>query len=275
MIDVLTHEAPLRLTVFLGMLALMIGAEAVFPRKTRTQPRRTRWATNAALVVVDTLALRLALPLLAVAAAVIAEDRGWGIFNVLAAPAWLEWIAAFLLLDLALWAQHVATHRVPALWALHKVHHADRDLDATSGLRFHPVEIVLSMIYKIAVVAALGAPAEVVVLFEIALNAAAIFNHANVRLPKAVDAALRTLIVTPDFHRVHHSTRPEETNSNYGFFLSVWDRLFRVYRAEPAGGHDAMRLGLAEHQTDQPSQLLWCLIAPITTSKRGREAAVQ
>ena len=266
-------ESQIRPAVFLGMLALMSLAESLFPRRRRSLGRGSRWLANLGLVVVDTVALRLAIPVLAVAMAVIAAERGWGLFNVLDLPFWLEAVAAFLVLDCAIWAQHVATHKVPVLWAFHKIHHADRDLDASSGLRFHPVEILFSMGVKIGLVLAIGPAAGVVVLFELVLNAAAIFNHANLRLPLPVDRALRTVIVTPDFHRPHHSTIRSETDSNYGFFLSVWDRLFRTYTKEPQGGHDDMTLGLDEYQTQAPASLFWCLIEPFRFARKPETTA--
>lgn len=266
-------ESQIRPAVFLGMLALMSLAEALFPRRRRSLGRGGRWLANLGLVVIDTIALRLVVPVLAVAMAAIATERGWGFFNIVDLPFWLEAVAAFLILDLAIWAQHVATHKIPILWAFHKIHHADRDLDASSGLRFHPVEIVFSMGFKILLVLALGPAAGVVVLFELVLNAAAIFNHANLRLPQPVDTALRTVIITPDFHRAHHSTIRSETDSNYGFFLSFWDRLFGTYTKEPQGGHVGMTLGLSEYQTKAPASLLWCLVEPFRFTRKTTETS--
>ena len=264
------NEGAIRLAVFGGVLVLMAALEFVLPRKPRVQTRSGRWFTNLSLVVVDSIALRVAVPVLAVAMANVASERGWGLFAMIDAPFWLEVVAAMIILDLMIYAQHVATHKIPFLWALHKVHHADRDLDATSGVRFHPIEIVLSMFYKLACVVVIGPPAVAVFLFEVILNASAIFNHANVRLPLAVDRVLRLFIVTPDMHRVHHSTVRRETDSNYGFSISLWDRVFGTYRAQPEAGHDAMTLGLPDHQSDKPSRLLFSLLLPFENI--GRKA---
>src|SRR3546814_8528775 len=200
-------------------------AEAALPRRRREIPRLTRWSGNLGVVAVDTLLLRLAFPVVAVGFAALAEQRGWGLLNNVDAPAWLAFLASLLVLDLAIYLQHVMFHAVPALWRLHRMHHADLELDVTTGLRFHPVEILLSMGIKIGVVAALGPPAAAVLVFEVLLNATSMFNHANLRLPLGLDRVLRWLVVTPDMHRVHHSIRPEETNSNFGFNLPWWDRL--------------------------------------------------
>lgn len=256
------YEGAIRFAVFAGVFVLMAVLEAVFPRKDRTLPRAQRWLTNGGFVVIDTLALRLVLPVLAVGMAEIAARNGWGLFNSLALPFWLEVALAFVILDLLIYVQHVATHKIPVLWRLHKVHHADRDIDATTGVRFHPVEIVLSMTYKLLCVVILGAPALAVFLFEVVLNAAALFNHANLRLPSGVDRIARRVIVTPDMHRVHHSVHRQETDSNYGFFLSVWDRMFRTYIAEPRDGHDAMTIGLSDYQDEKPARLFWSLWLP-------------
>ena len=262
----------LRLGVFAGVLVAMSALEALFPRKRRVEGRARRWRTNLAMIGIDTLALRVFVPVLAVGAAAWAEARGWGLFNLLGWPFWLEAALSLLLLDALIYAQHVATHRVPVLWRLHKVHHTDRDLDATSGLRFHPVEIVGSMLFKILVVLALGPAAVVVVVFEVALNAFTLFNHANLALPRRLDRALRRVLVTPDMHRIHHSVLEAETNSNYGFSLSLWDRVFGTYRAEPRDGHADMALGLAEHQDSRPSGLAWSLLLPFRSAPSGERA---
>jgi sterol desaturase/sphingolipid hydroxylase (fatty acid hydroxylase superfamily) len=240
-----SHEMAVRVVAFAAVLAAMLAWERLRPRRLRSAGNRLqRWRANLGLVAIDAIAVRLIFPVAAVGAAALAEARGWGLLNALDLPAWLSFAMALVVLDLAIYAQHVAFHKVPALWRLHRVHHSDVDLDATTGLRFHPVEIVLSMAFKVALVLALGAPAVAVVVFEVGLNALAMFNHANVRLPLRVDRVLRRLIVTPDMHRVHHSIHRDETDSNYGFNLSVWDRLFRTYRAQPRDGHEAMSIGL-------------------------------
>jgi len=172
-------------------------------------------------------------------------------------------------LDLAIYIQHVASHHIPILWKLHKVHHADRDIDVTTGIRFHPLEAILSMIYKCLVILLLGPVALSVIIFEIVLNASAMFNHSNLRLPKKLDAVLRILVVTPDSHRVHHSVHASETNSNYGFFLSIWDRLGRTYTAQPRDNHLDMTIGLSNYQTPKPAILSWCLTLPFKKINKG------
>lgn len=258
------HDLLWRLGVFVGLFALFATLEALAPRRARSQPRSARWFTNLSIVVLDTLALRalaIALPLLAVGAAVDAGRMGWGLFNALDWPLWLEVVLAILILDLAIWAQHLVTHKVPILWRFHRVHHADRDFDVTTALRFHPVEILASMMLKIGLVYLLGPAALAVLLFEIILNGTAMFNHSNLRLPLWLDRAVRLVLVTPDMHRVHHSIHRHEHDSNYGFALSVWDRIFRTYRPKPEAGHDLMTVGL-EWQDERPSRLGWALMLP-------------
>lgn len=255
-------EGTIRLTVFASIFILMAVAEAAFPRKTRTQTRSKRWVTNWALVILDTVALRIFVPVLAVGMAIYTDEKGWGLFALTALPTWLEITLAIVLLDMAVYAQHVASHKIPILWRFHKVHHVDRDIDVTTGARFHPVEILYSMAYKLACVVIIGPAATAVFLFEVILNASAMFNHSNVKLPLGFDKIMRTLIVTPDMHRVHHSIIQEETDSNYGFFLSIWDQLFRTYIPQPREGHDGVIIGLEEHQTDAPATLLWSLLLP-------------
>ena len=258
------HDLLWRLGVFVGLFVLFATLEALAPRRARSQPRSARWFTNLSIVVLDTLALRalaIALPLLAVGAAVDAGRMGWGLFNALDWPLWLEVVLAILILDLAIWAQHLVTHKVPILWRFHRVHHADRDFDVTTALRFHPVEILASMMLKIGLVYLLGPAALAVLLFEIILNGTAMFNHSNLRLPLWLDRAVRLVLVTPDMHRVHHSIHRHEHDSNYGFALSVWDRIFRTYRPKPEAGHDLMTVGL-EWQDERPSRLGWALMLP-------------
>ncbi len=258
------HDLLWRLGVFAGLFALFVTLEALAPRRARSQPRSPRWFTNLSIVILDTLALRalaIALPLLAVGAAVDAGRMGWGLFNALDWPRWLEVVLAILILDLAIWAQHLVTHKVPILWRFHRVHHADRDFDVTTALRFHPVEILASMMLKIGLVYLLGPAALAVLLFEIILNGTAMFNHSNLRLPLWLDRVVRLVLVTPDMHRVHHSIHRHEHDSNYGFALSVWDRMFRTYRPMPEAGHDKMTVGL-EWQDERPSRLAWALMLP-------------
>lgn len=258
----------IRAALFLGLFAVFGLAEALRPRRGRALPRFGRWGTNLGVLLTGQVALRLlalALPLLAIGAAMDAEAQGWGLFNLTNWPIWIEVALAVILLDLAIWAQHWAMHQVPALWRLHRVHHADRDVDVTTALRFHPLEIALSMLWKVAVVYALGAAALAVLIFEVVLNGLAMFNHANWGLSARSDSWLRALLVTPDMHRVHHSVQHDEHNTNYGFCLSLWDRLFRTYRPQPRGGHDGMTLGL-EWQDSRPARLLWSLSLPFFRS---------
>ena len=253
-----TLEVVWRLGAFLAVFVVMALLERARPKRPLVLPRLMRWGTNLAIVVIDSLAVRLmaalpailgavSVPLVAVAAAVLAGDWGWGLLNNVSWPAWLEVIVVLLVLDFAIWFQHLASHKVPLLWRLHRVHHADRDIDVTTALRFHPVEIALSMLYKVAWVLVLGPSELAVILFEIILSCCAMFNHANLDLPRWLDRALRTLVVTPDMHLVHHSVRRAEHVSTYGFNLSTWDRLFRTYTAQPADGHQGMTIGLKPH----------------------------
>jgi len=258
------NEVVIRLAVFLGLFALLASAETLLPRRVRSQTRKARWFTNISITVIDTLTVRLMavlLPVLAVAAAADATANGWGLLAAVDWPAWLEVIIAMLVLDFVIWAQHLITHKVPLLWRLHRVHHADVDLDVTTAIRFHPVEIALSMLLKIGVVYALGPTAFAVILFEIVLNGSAMFNHANIKLPLTVDKYLRLILVTPDMHRVHHSVHRHEHDSNYGFSLSIWDRMFGTYIAQPEKSHDDMAIGL-HWQDERPSKLIWSLLLP-------------
>lgn len=252
-------ETQIRLSVFLGVLIIMGVLEALFPARDRVQGRGRRWLTNLGLVIIDTLAIRLLFPIIAVGAALWAQGQGWGLLNLILLPDWAAVLIAIIILDMMIYWQHVAFHRIPLLWRLHKVHHADRDLDASSGLRFHPVEIVISMLYKMIVVALLGAPVLAVIIFEILLNACALFNHANLRLPRWIERPLRLVMVTPALHRIHHSVIERETNTNFGFSVIWWDKLFKSYTDKPKG---ELTLGLSEYQTDAPSGLIWSLIAP-------------
>ena len=256
------HEGALRLGIFAGLLVLFIALETVLPKKRRVMPRARRWITNIAIVGIDTLLVRVLFPVVAVGIAIWASAKGWGLFNLLDMSLWLSIPACIIALDFLIYIQHRIFHRVPLFWAMHKVHHTDRDLDVTSALRFHPAEIVVSMIYKFACVILLGAPAAAVIIFEILLNGCAMFNHANLRLPKWLDKTLRLVLVTPDMHRVHHSAIERETNSNYGFCLPWWDRLLGTYNADPANGHDGMVVGLSEHQNDAPAKLGFSLALP-------------
>ncbi len=263
------NEALIRIGFFIGVLAAMAAWEFAAPRRRREIPRLLRWSNNLGVVAIDTLLVRLSFPILAVGLAVIAEERGWGLLNVFGAPFWLAVVVSVLALDLAIYLQHVMFHAVPALWRLHRMHHADLEFDVTTGLRFHPVEILLSMGIKLAVVAALGPPAVAVLIFEVLLNATSMFNHSNVDIPRPVDRVLRWIVVTPDMHRVHHSIAPHETNSNFGFNLPWWDRLMGTYRAQPEKGHDGMTIGIEQFRTRRDLWLDRMLIQPLRGPASG------
>ena len=240
------YEPYIRLAAFGGVFAVMAIWEFIGPRRKQTTGRSWRWPNNLGVVVVNTLLVRILFPTTAVGLALVAEARGFGLFNVVALQAWVGVLVSVVILDFAIYLQHVLFHAVPALWRLHRMHHADLEFDVTTGLRFHPIEILLSMVIKFTVVAALGAPALAVLIFEVLLNATSMFNHSNVRIPFGLDHVLRWFVVTPDMHRVHHSIVARETNSNFGFSLPWWDRLFGTYRAQPAAGHDAMTIGIEQ-----------------------------
>ncbi len=262
MTEILDREPWIRLAAFASVLLLMAAWEWAAPRRAQVVPRAWRWSNNLALVIVDTLLLRAIFPVAAVGAALLAEQAGWGVMNRLDVPPAWSIPLAIVALDFAIWAQHLLFHRVPVLWRLHRMHHTDLEIDVSTGLRFHPLEIVLSMLIKIGVVLLLGAPAVAVLAFEVLLNATSLFNHANVRLPPTVDAALRWLIVTPDMHRVHHSWQPRETHSNFGFNLSWWDRLFGTYVAQPRDGHAGMTIGLPQFRDLAELRLDRLLVQP-------------
>jgi len=266
---VLGQEPAIRLSFFLGVLLVMAIWEVVVPRRRMEIPRLLRWSNNLALVVVDTLVVRVAFPVAAVGLAVLAQDNGWGLLNQFDLPGVVVFIIAILVLDLAIYLQHVLFHAVPALWRLHRMHHADLEFDVTTGLRFHPVEILLSMIIKLGVVMALGPPAVAVLVFEVVLNASSLFNHSNIRLPSRVDAVLRLFIVTPDMHRVHHSIRPSETNSNFGFNIPWWDRILGTYLAQPSAGHEEMTIGIEQFRDRRSLWIDRMLIQPLLGPASG------
>lgn len=263
-------EAAVRLASFASVFAAMALWELCAPRRRLVVHRPLRWAANLGLVLVNTVLVRLALPVSAVAAAAFAEQGRWGLLHQFDGPPWVRFLVAIVALDLAMYVQHVLFHAVPVLWRLHLVHHADLDFDATTGVRFHTFEILVSAVFKLAAVAALGPSPLAVLVFEVALNASSIFNHANVRIPLGVDRLVRLVLVTPDMHRVHHSTRPDETNSNFGFQLSWWDRLFGTYRGQPALGHADMTIGLAGLRDERRVDRLGpALLLPFTAGAGG------
>ena len=259
---ILAHEPAVRLSGFLGALIVMAIWEVAAPRRVRVIPRWVRWPSNLGLVALNTMVLRLIIPIAAVGIAVLDQQRGSGLLNNVVLPGWGRIAIAILVLDLAIYLQHVMFHAVPVLWRLHRMHHADLDFDVTTGARFHPIEILLSMGLKLTVVAALGAPPIAVLVFEIVLNATAMFNHGNVGLPEWLDRILRWTVVTPDMHRVHHSVIPSETNSNFGFNLPWWDRMLGTYRAHPAAGHERMTVGLDAFRDPKELRLDRMLLQP-------------
>jgi len=255
-------ELILRLSAFFGIFAIMALWELKSPRRPLRSAKRFRWFNNLGITFFNTLLLRLLFPTAAIGVALYASQQQWGIFHQVNLPLWIEVILAVIVLDLCIYLQHRLFHRVPMLWRLHMMHHSDVDLDVTSGARFHPIEIVLSMLIKMALICLFGPAIIAVLIFEIILNAVAMFNHSNVYIPVQVDRVLRRFIVTPDMHRVHHSIINQETNSNYGFNLPWWDRLFDTYRAQPAQGHDQMIIGLQQFQQPQAQSLKWMLRLP-------------
>ncbi|MGB5637847.1 MAG: sterol desaturase family protein [Sedimenticolaceae bacterium] len=249
------HEASIRLSFFLGIFAVMALWELSAPRRTLTASKAVRWINNLGLVALNTVILRLLFPAAAVGIAAFAADQGWGLLNYFQTPAWIAIPAAVIAMDFVIWLQHVMVHAIPLLWRLHRVHHADPDYDVTTGARFHPIEIILSMLIKSATILLLGPPIVAVLIFEVLLNATAMFNHGNVRLPTGIDRVLRWFVVTPDMHRVHHSVEDDETNSNFGFNLPWWDRLFGTYRDQPRAGHEGMTIGI--HGYRAPREVSW------------------
>lgn len=258
----------LRLSIFIGVLILCALWENKLPRRKLTVDRAFRWFNNLTLVALNSVVIAVIMPIVAFQAAIIAHENQWGLLNVLALPNWLNVLIAVVLLDLVIYLQHLVFHRIKPLWKLHRMHHADLDVDVTTGTRFHPIEIILSMVVKITFVFALGVSPIAIVVFEIILNASAMFNHSNAKLPLILDAKLRKLIVTPDMHRVHHSVIPQETHSNFGFFLSVWDRLFGTYRAQPKLGHDDVEIGVPEIRDQTEQRLDKLLTQPFRYAKK-------
>jgi len=264
-----TYEPILRLTAFLGVFALVALWEVAAPRRRRQFARSTRWPHNIALLLVDIVAVRIVAPGAAIAVAMAGELNGWGLFNVIQPPLWLGIPLAVAFLDLVIYFQHVAFHAVPTLWRLHRVHHTDLDFDATTGTRFHPVEILMSTGIKCAAVAAIGAPVVAVLAFELLLNASSMFNHGNVHLPAGIDRWLRWLVVTPDMHRVHHSAVFNETSSNFGFSLPWWDRALGTYRDQPAAGHEGMVIGVDAFRTKDDLRIDRLLTQPCHDTPGG------
>ncbi len=261
----LSHEPTLRVGVFLGIFAIIAAWELAAPRRTLRVRKALRWTYNLALTMLNVVLVRAALPVAAIGVAALAAERGMGLFNLIHVPQPLTILLSVLALDSAIYLQHLMFHAIPLLWRLHRMHHADLDFDVTTGARFHPIEIGLSMLIRFAVILALGPPAVAVLVFEVLVNASSMFNHGNVRIPAAIDRVLRWVVVTPDMHRVHHSIDPRESNSNFGFSLPWWDRLFGTYRAEPQAGHEAMTIGIVQFRSPRELRLDRMLLQPFRT----------
>jgi sterol desaturase/sphingolipid hydroxylase (fatty acid hydroxylase superfamily) len=261
-------EPFIRFSAFAAVFLAMALWELAAPRRLQAISRLRRWPGNLGLSVINTVALRILFPAAAVGAAILAHSHGWGLFQAINAPDAVAIIVSVILLDLVIYLQHRLFHAVPLLWRLHRVHHADLEFDVTTGVRFHPVEILLSMLIKIGAVTALGAPVAAVLVFEVLLNATTMFNHANIKLPQPLDRIVRLVVVTPDMHRVHHSVRREETNSNFGFSLPWWDWVFRTYRAQPVDGHDGMTIGIRKFRDPADLHLARMLLQPIRPEQR-------
>lgn len=258
----ITTEIGIRLGFFVGVLTAMTLWELLAPRRSLTINKPLRWMNNLGLVLLNSVVLRLLVPLGAAGVAIFAQSRDWGLFNNVSIPTWSAVVISVILLDFAIYLQHVMFHAVPVLWRLHMVHHADLDFDVTSGLRFHTIEILLSFGIKCAAIVLLGVSPLAVLIFEVLLNGTAMFNHGNVRLPVWLDRVLRLIVVTPDMHRVHHSVIARETNSNFGFNLPWWDFLLRTYRDQPDGGHEEMTIGLSQYDDERVERLPWMLALP-------------
>ena len=256
------YEPLVRLGIFAAVFVAMAVWELLTPRRPQAIGRNWRWPNNLGVLAVDALLVRVLLPITAVGLALVAEAHGFGLFNIIALPTWASIVLSVILLDLAIYLQHALFHAVPALWRLHRMHHADLEFDVTTGLRFHPIEILLSTGIKLAVVATFGTPAAAVLIFEVLLNATSMFNHSNIRVAPEIDRVLRWFVVTPDMHRVHHSILRRETNSNFGFNLPWWDRLLGTYRAQPAAGHDAMTIGIEQFRDARELGLDRMLLQP-------------
>ncbi len=252
---IMQNEVPIRLGFFFGIFAIMALWELVAPRRTLTVSKPVRWGNNLGLVILNSIVLRLLFPAAAVGVAVFASQKGWGLFNYKEVPFMVAAIASIVIMDFIIYLQHVMVHAVPVLWRVHRVHHADLDFDVTTGARFHTIEIILSMLIKFATILLLGPPVVAVLIFEVVLNATSMFNHGNVRLPQSIDRWLRWIVVTPDMHRVHHSINDDEANSNFGFNLPWWDRLFGTYCDQPREGHEGMTIGI--HKYREPKTVSW------------------
>lgn len=274
----MANEVLIRVGFFFGIFVSVAIWELLAPRRSLTTSKTARWVSNLGITFLNPVVVRLVFPLMPVSVALLAQKNGWGLLNNLSLPHWFEVTVGVIALDLVIYLQHVMFHTIPVLWRLHMMHHADLDFDVTTGLRFHPIEIMLSMVIKLSVVVLIGAPVLGVLIFEVLLNATSMFNHGNIRLPLSIDRKLRLLVVTPDMHRVHHSVTIRETNSNFGFNLPWWDRLLGTYRDQPAAGHTGMTIGLSQFRHARRLTFPWILVLPFVgkpgdyaINRRGRE----
>lgn len=278
----MAKDVSIRLGFFFGIFALVAAWELLASRRSLTTSKTVRWFSNLGITFLNPVVVRLAFPVMPVGMAMLVQKSGWGLLNNFNLPYWLEVVVGVIVLDLVIYLQHVMFHAVPVLWRLHMMHHADMDFDVTTGLRFHPIEIILSMVIKLSIVVLIGPPTLAVLIFEILLNATSMFNHGNIRLPLSIDRKLRLLVVTPDMHRVHHSVTIRETNSNFGFNLPWWDRLLGTYRDQPAAGHEGMTIGLAQFRDAKRLTLPWLLALPFigkpgeyAINRRGRDPVIK
>jgi sterol desaturase/sphingolipid hydroxylase (fatty acid hydroxylase superfamily) len=267
----MNNEIIVRIGFFFGVLAIIAVWELIARRRTLTTSKPVRWRDNLSIVLINSLLVRIVLPITPVGLALLLQERNWGLLHVLYIPNWAAVVVGIIVLDFVIYLQHLMFHAVPLLWRLHMMHHADLDIDVTTGLRFHPLEILISMGIKLSAVMVLGPPVLTVILFEVILNATAMFNHGNIYLPGKIDRILRWFVVTPDMHRVHHSVTIRETNSNFGFNLPWWDRLFGTYRAQPIAGHEGMTIGLSQFRDAKQLTFMWMLALPFI-GKTGQYA---
>lgn len=263
------YESVIRLGSFLGLFALLTIWEISSPKRELLQLRRFRWFSNIGLIVISSVLIRFIIPTAAVGVALHVEQHQVGFLNLYNMPFIVQFLLAFILMDLAIYFQHVMFHALPMFWRFHRVHHSDLDCDITTGLRFHPFEMIISILFKFLVILSIGAPVLAVVIFEVILNAASMFTHSNIKLPSAIEPIVRFIIVTPDMHRIHHSMNENETNSNFGFFISIWDRLFGTYIKEPEKGHENMEIGLSFFREPKWQNLRWLIYLPFVTQIHG------
>jgi len=268
---IIEHSDIFRMSAFLTLLALFAVTEWLFPRRKSYGYKPRRWFSNLSIVAINVGLLRLVFPLLAVEVSFITVEKGWGLFQLVGWPGWLNFGCSILILDVAIYMQHVMFHAVPTLWRIHKVHHTDLDFDVTTGVRFHPIEIIISMGIKIMTVIAFGISPIAIIIFEVLLNGSSMFTHTNIKLPLGLDRVVRWLIVTPDMHRIHHSTEMRERNSNYGFNLSLWDRLFGTYRQNPQVDHPDMELGTPAFRNPKYLKINWLFLIPFLQDRHHKD----